>query len=1400
MKTKRMIGLFLAVLMIMSMLAQVYADDGSIAPPADEMPAVLPSEYETDVPVQQPEETPRTLGDESAPPAEVPTEPADEQAIPVGSVRDDPDEDPQGVPEDETVLQEPDPDEALPAEEGEVEDPENIADEQEKDKTGDEQTDVAPADEAETAYPFEISGDTLIRYSGEDKIVTIPDGIRVIGYGAFANNSKIERVILPDSVEIISGSAFANCDNLAMIVRGTESKLKEIGPWAFRNDTRLSTAFIVGVKTVADTAFDGVTTETEEDSEAEQVTAPQDDSTESIELQDAAGTEEDSAEPETNATLNQLQDVRALAGETVTFAVRVSGSNLRYQWQVKTSSAEAWKDTGLSGNKTDTLSFTAQSSFFGRQYRCLVTYANGQTSVTNAATLLRYAFGILEHPTSVTAQTGETVTFSVTAKGDGLKYQWQVKTDATADWKDTTLSGNKTNKLSFTVMASYLDRQYRCVVTDGRGNTQTSKAAALNRYVFRITNQPQSLIAATGETAAFTVAAEGEGLKYQWQVKTDTTAEWKDTTLSGNKTNKLSFTVMASYLDRQYRCVVTDGRGNTQTSKAAALNRYVFRITNQPQSMTAAVGETANFTVAVEGESLQYRWQVKTGTDAEWQNTTLSGCKTACLSFTVVPTYCGRQYRCVVTDGRGNTLTSAAVTLTQYIFRITSQPVNAKVAMNEAATFTVSAQGDNLQYRWQVKTDANAEWKNTTLTGCKTATLTFTALQAYFGRQYRCVVTDARGNSLESRAVTLNQYFFEISKQPVNAEAIAGETVTFAVTAKGSGLQYCWQERAGASYSWQNSTQTGCLTATLSVKATTSLYGHQYRCIVTDDRGHTLTSDIATLSKYIFEITSQPADSMATVGQPATFTVTAAGTKLQFQWQVKTGATADWKSTTLAGNKTNRLSFTVMASYLGRQYRCVITDARGNTLTTRPVVIAPQITVSSNRSTAVLGEQVVLTAKIIGNTGTVSYQWQQSANGGSSWSACTYTGNRTASMSFSASKDALSRIYRCVLTENGRQWTSETISVAYVVKTYISSILANRDGSVVIKWPEIPGATYTLYYLKGSTGTPTTVYKSGITGTSITVTGLTFKTTYRFCLTATVGGVTSEKSAAVNVKVRGRIYRALLIGQVHFARETANRNWGDVNLMYNVITSRYTPIGTRYQTPVKKSDRTPSQVLSDISSAFSGADEDDISLFFIATHGDSTSNGRYAGALECVDGNKKSYMLYLDELANALKAVPGEIIAVIESCGSGAAVYQEGVAQNGTEEEGDTLSTGSIVSAFSGNNMISEETVTYYFDEEGNEITLQDRTGEFRVAGKFYVLCASRYHENSYGYEGSNPRNVFTDFLCKGIGTSGSMPADTNYDYYVTLYEAFAYIKRCEDTDQHVQAYPSGSSYQLFKR
>ena len=326
------------------------------------------------------------------------------------------------------------------------------------------------------------------------------------------------------------------------------------------------------------------------------------------------------------------------------------------------------------------------------------------------------------------------------------------------------------------------------------------------------------------------------------------------------------------------------------------------------------------------------------------------------------------------------------------------------------------------------------------------------------------------------------------------------------------------------------------------------------------------------------------------------------------------------------------------------------------------------------------------------------------------------------------------------------------------------------------------------------------MYKSGITGTSITVTGLTFKTTYRFCLTATVGGVTSEKSAAVNVKVRGRIYRALLIGQVHFARETANRNWGDVNLMYNVITSRYTPIGTRYQTPVKKSDRTPSQVLSDISSAFSGADEDDVSLFFIATHGDSTSNGRYAGALECVDGNKKSYMLYLDELANALKAVPGEIIAVIESCGSGAAVYQEGVAQNGTEEEGDTLSTGSIVSAFSGNNMISEETVTYYFDEEGNEITLQDRTGEFRVAGKFYVLCASRYHENSYGYEGSNPRNVFTDFLCKGIGTSGSMPADTNYDYYVTLYEAFAYIKRCEDTDQHVQAYPSGSSYQLFKR
>ena len=64
---------------------------------------------------------------------------------------------------------------------------------------------------------FEIIGDELVRYKGNDSFVHIPDGIVSIGASAFWNNTFVSEVILPRSLERIGGDCFYYCTNLERV-------------------------------------------------------------------------------------------------------------------------------------------------------------------------------------------------------------------------------------------------------------------------------------------------------------------------------------------------------------------------------------------------------------------------------------------------------------------------------------------------------------------------------------------------------------------------------------------------------------------------------------------------------------------------------------------------------------------------------------------------------------------------------------------------------------------------------------------------------------------------------------------------------------------------------------------------------------------------------------------------------------------------------------------------------------------------------------------------------------------------------------------------------------------------------------------------------------------------------
>ncbi|MBQ3940964.1 MAG: immunoglobulin domain-containing protein, partial [Oscillospiraceae bacterium] len=336
-----------------------------------------------------------------------------------------------------------------------------------------------------------------------------------------------------------------------------------------------------------------------------------------------------------------------------------------------------------------------------------------------------------------------------------------------------------------------------------------------------ITTQPKTVTVSAGTTATFSVAAAGSALTYRWQYATGSI--WRNSSLPGCDTASISVEATAARDGQKYRCIVTGPYGPHTVSSAAVL-KVKPTITGRPQNVTAKVGDTAKFTVTAAGSNLTYQWQYNNGNG--WRNSTLEGCNTATLKVPVAAYRDGQQYCCIVKSGSGASVTSTAATLTVKP-AITAQPQSVTAAVGDTAKFTVTATGIGLTYQWQYNNGSG--WANSSQSGCRTATLRVPVTAARDGQKYRCIVTSSNGMTVTSSAAAITVKT-AITAQPQNVTASAGDTARFTVTATGSGLTYQWQYNTGSG--WNNSTQSGCRTATLRVPATAARSGQKYRCVI----------------------------------------------------------------------------------------------------------------------------------------------------------------------------------------------------------------------------------------------------------------------------------------------------------------------------------------------------------------------------------------------------------------------------------------------------------------------------------------------------------------------------------------------------------------------------------------
>lgn len=341
-----------------------------------------------------------------------------------------------------------------------------------------------------------------------------------------------------------------------------------------------------------------------------------------------------------------------------------------------------------------------------------------------------------------------------------------------------------------------------------------------------------------------------------------------------------------------------------------------------------------------------------------------------------------------------------------------------------------------------------------------------------------------------------------------------------------------------------------------------------------------------------------------------------------------------------------------------------------------------------------------------------------------------------------------------------------------------STAKANGGEGVSLSWEPVTGAaSYELQRMEGEQGTFATLChceEASYTDQAVTA-GTTYCYRYRICYREDLLGDWSE---VATVTVPGATtYRALVIGQENY-ETPLNGPVNDMAAVSNMLSGLKAMDWQVWQ----QADATREEIVSLIGQAFGQAGEEDVSLFYYSGHGVTESGDHYAGALMTVDHS----VIPMQDLAELLSAVPGRVIVLLDSCGSGAAISAQSAGESSFDPAAFNAQVVSAFSRYAGG---------------------RDRSGE--LAGeKFYVLTASAYEQNACSVKvGSLWGGVFTRAFVGSVGYDfntgawqNTMPADADGDGVLTLAECYAHCAAAATEYQDVQVYPKNSSAGLLFR
>ena len=245
-------------------------------------------------------------------------------------------------------------------------------------------------------------------------------------------------------------------------------------------------------------------------------------------------------------------------------------------------------------------------------------------------------------------------------------------------------------------------------------------------------------------------------------------------------------------------------------------------------------------------------------------------------------------------------------------------------------------------------------------------------------------------------------------------------------------------------------------------------------------------------------------------------------------------------------------------------------------------------------------------------------------------------------------------------------------------------------------------------------------------------------------------------AAAEDVPASGRVNRALLVGCDRFLSQTNTTPSSRNNVLR--MADALADSTLDFQTIVTRENGLASSaaLLALIRSTFADADADDVSYFYISTHGlwNTTVNGLMTLLLS--DGDTEGSVTAY-ELRRVFDTIPGKKVLLLDACHSGAMIGK------GVEKSFENLFTGD----------------------------------------NYYVICSSGGAEESWYWSGevSGERlagaGYFSGALADAISRTGNFGADENRDGVITLTELRRRLLQSHGAST-VRTYPEDSNFSLF--